>query len=914
MTGAPLLGRHQEGEVIARLLQGVHERGGALVVRGEAGIGKSALLAAASEIATNRGMLVLSTAGVQSEANIPFAGLHQLLRPILGRVDNLPPLQRDAMKAAFGMAGAAAAEPFLIALAALELLSEAAGRAPVALIVEDAHWLDQPTADALAFTGRRVESDPIIILAAIRDGHHSALLDAGLPELHISGLADEPASGLLDAHYPELAPAVRERLLKEAGGNPLALLELPAALGASARGGEVMLPPLLPLTARVEHAFASRAADLPDITRTLLRIAAADDGGMLAEIMRAAQIAGGGHPAVGDLVPAAEAQLIDIDGPALHFRHPLVRSAIYQAATVAERHTAHGALAEVLTDDQDRRVWHRAAAAVDRDPAIASELEEAAGRARRRGAIITAAAAFERAAALTADPDRCGSLLLSAAEAASELGRSEMVLRLLREADLLELGARERAQAMWLGDAFREGSAGDPARVHALVETARSMDAVGEKDLSVSLLMAAASRCFWGGLDQHAGHEVLQAADHARVAQDDPRLLQIQAYAAPIERGAAVSRRLPGSVPHASPEAVYMLGTAAAVTGGVYDQSSLLLGAAAARLREQGRLHTLARVLQTRSWAAILISDFAVGLPMAEEAGRLATETAQPLWHAGALVAKAVVAAVRGEQAVVVDLTAEAERAGLPAGAAALLALVQYARGLSALGHGRHQDAYEQLRRLQPGDPAHHRALQCFMIGDLAEAAARSGHRDHARAVMRELEPLARQTPSPWIGLQMLYARALLADGADAGAQFADALGRDLTTWPFMLARLRLAYGEWLRRRRRSAQARVPLRAARDAFDALGARPWGERARQELRAAGEASRQRIPDTLEGLTSQELQIVQMAAGGLSNREIGQRLYLSHRTVESHLYRVFPKLGVTSRAQLPGVLGATIGAPA
>jgi DNA-binding CsgD family transcriptional regulator len=911
MAVASLIGRGRESDMIARLLVGAHERGGTLVLRGEPGIGKSALLRQASSIASDRGMLVLSTAGVQSETNLPFAGLHQLLRPVLALVDRLAPLQRNAVMAAFGVTDAGAPDPFLIAMAALELLSDAAARSPVTLIVEDAQWLDRPTTDALAFVGRRVESDPIVVLAGVRDGYDSALLEAGLPELHLDPLADEAAGELLDAHFPGLAPAVRTRVLEEGEGNPLALLELPAALGSGVRGGDEELPTRLPLTTRLEHAFASRAAELPSATRTLLRIAAVDDGGGLAEIISAAEIVAGVRPTVEALVPAVEVQLIDVDGSTVRFRHPLVRSAIHQAASVAERHGAHAALAEVL-DDKDRRAWHRAAAAVGQDPTVASELEDAAERAQRRGGIVPAVAAFERAAALTAEPARRGALLLRSAALASELGRREMVRRLLREADSLELGSHDRARSMWLGDALHEGPAGDPARVHALVETAERMTADGQTDLALDLLTAAARRCYWADIGEHPRDEVLLAADHVGVAAEDPRLLQIQACVAPIERGAAVIECLPTSMRDADPGGLYLLGTTAYLVG-AFDQSSSLLATAAARLREQGRLGLLTQVLVTRAWSAIfLAADLGVATPAAEEARKLAAETTQPLWQARAQVAQAMVAALRGEQSVVENLTAKAERFALPIGAAALLAVVQAARGLSALGQGRHAEAYDHLRRLsEPSDTAHHQMILCFAISNLAEAAAHSDHRDQARSVMRQLEPLARQTPSPWFHVGMLYARVLLADDEDAGALFEDALGRDLTSYPFMRARLQLAFGAWLRRQRRTAESRAPLRAARDAFDALGICPWAARARQELRASGESSRRRTPDTLDELTPQELQIVQMAAEGLSNREIGQRLYLSHRTVESHLYRVFPKLGVTSRAQLSRVLGNVIG---
>lgn len=911
MGVVPLVGRDRENGMLVRLLDDVRKHGAALVVHGEPGIGKSALLTAAARAAVDRGMLVLTMSGVQSEANLAFAGMHQLLRPILNRLDDLAPRQRAVLRAAFGMEDTATPELFLIALAALELLSEAAMRAPVLVAAEDAQWLDRPTADVLAFIARRVESDPVVVLAAIRDGYASSLLTTGLPELRLERLADKPAQELIDRRFPELVPAVRGRLLAEAEGNPLALLELPAALGMSIRSGEEMLPPRLPLTARLEQAYAARAAELPRGTRTLLLVAAAGDSGALAQVMEATQIVTGAAPAVSDLVPAVDAHLIEVDEQVVRFWHPLVRSAIYQAASVADRHAAHAALAEVLADDPDRRVWHRAAAAVGTDPAVAGELEEAARRARRRGGIITAATAFERAAALTADAARRGVLLLSAAEAARELGHTEMVVRLLHEAGSCPLTPHVQAYAMWLGDAFWDGPAGDSARVHVLVGAARQMAADGDTRLALNLLSAAAFRCYWGDLGDPAAGEVLDAADHAGAAPDDPLLLQIQAYAAPLSRGAAVLGHLARLMsPDDDPEVLYLLGTAACMAGD-FRRSCSLLGACAARLREQGRLRVLTHALAVRAWTAIMIADFAVAMPAAEEAGRLAAETTQPLWETGAWTAQAALAALRGEQAVVDDLTARVEQVTLPAGAVEPFALMRYVRGLLALGQGRHADAYSQLRRLyEPGDPAHNRRISAGAIGDFAEAAVRSGHRDHALAMAELLQPFARQTPVPGNFWSLDYARALLADNRHAEAAYQEVLSRDLSSWPLMRARLRLTYGEWLRRQRRIADSRGQLRAARDAFDALGTTLWSERARRELRASGEASRRRAPGTLDQLTPQELQIVQLAARGLSNREIGQRLYLSHRTVESHLYRVFPKLGITSRSQLADALGGAV----
>jgi DNA-binding CsgD family transcriptional regulator/tetratricopeptide (TPR) repeat protein len=913
MAVVPLVGRVRESAVIAGMLDSLPSRGGALVLRGEPGIGKSTLLVQARALAVDRGMLVLSITGVQAETNLPFAGLHRLLRPVLGFIDRLPVVQRDALMAAFGMVDATAPDPFVIALAALELLSDAASESPVALIVEDAQWLDPPTGDILAFVGRRVESDPIILLAAIRDGYEESPLASGLPELSLDRLSDGPARQILEAAFPDLGTAVRQRVLDEAAGNPLALRELPLALGSRDREGEEF-PPRLALTTRLEQAFASRAAELPNATRTLLRVAAADDRDGLGEIMSAAEIVDGAAPTVEALVPAVDAKLIEVHGPTVRFRHPLIRSAIQQDATIAERHATHRALAEVLAHDPERRVWHRAAATVGSNEEVASELEKAAGQAQRRGANILAVAAFERAAALTAEAARRGALLLRAAALARELGRSDLLVQLLGEADRLELGSRDRARSMWLQDALQPVLAGDTTSVHALVKAAERMIVEGDTNLALDLLSAAAFRCFFGEPGAEARSEVLLALGRTGAAPTDHRTLLIQAYTAPIERGAVVIEGLPSSTPDEDADVLRALGTAAQAVG-AFDRSSSLLATSVARLREQGRLGLLAQVLVSQAWAAITLGDWSVALPAAEEAARLARETGQPLWEAGAQATSAMVAAVRGERAELEVLAGMSERVALPAGATAILASVQFARGWLALGQGRHAQAHEQFRRMfEPGDPSYHHMMRCWAVGDLAEAAAHSDQQNHARAVLRELEPLARATPSPWLHVGMLYARPLLAPEKEAEPLFRAALATDMTRWPLYRARLQLAFGEWLRRQRRTAEARGPLRAARDAFDALGAELWGERTRQELRASGESSRRRTPDTLDELTPQELQIAQMAAAGLSNREIGQRLYLSHRTIESHLYRVFPKLGITSRAELSVALGSRASDPA
>ena len=909
-----LFGRERESRRIAELLDGVPERGAAAIVRGAAGVGKSALLADAADRARRRGMTVLATTGVPAEENLQFAALHQLLRPVLPFVEGLPSTQRAAIRTTFGQSEGPAPDRFLIALAVLELLADAAESRPMLLIVDDVHWLDRSSADVLAFVARRVGWDPIVLLGAIREDRDCARIAPGLDLLDLGGLDQGAARELLRARFPELASAVRDRLMLEAEGNPLALLELPAALSGSLRGGETLLPRHLPLTERLERAFTARLAGLPAATRVLLQVAAVDDGMALTEIMRAAAAVSGRGPEMADLDPAVDAGLIHLDGPTMRLHHPLVRSAVYQDASIAERNAAHRALAEVLAEEPDRGVWHRAAAAVDREPKVAAELEATAERAGRRGDLATAVAGYERAAALTADRPRRGALLLHAAEAAGELGRSELMRRLLREADAVELGPVERARSLWLGDAFSGASLRDPAPVDALVRTADAMAAHGELDLALNLLTVAAGRCRLGNLTGETVRALTETADRAGVPRDDPRRLLILSTADPLEHGAEVLARLRAIEPCDDPGILQLLASTACNVG-AFHQASALCGAAADRLREQGRLGVLARILTGRSWAALLAGDLPEAVMSAEEGARLAVETHQSAWHMQASTAQAALAALRGDHATAAELSARIEGSALPRGAAFALALVQYTRGVSALCRGLHAEAYEQLHRLfEPGDPAHHDLLAAFAIGDLAEAAAHSRHREEAGALLSGAEARAARTPSPWLHVTLCYARALLATGEAAEAAYKQALGdAELLRWPFLRARLNLAFGEWLRRRRRAADSRGPLRAARDGFDALGLAPWGERARQELRTAGESSRSAGPGALDVLTAQELQIVRLAAEGMSNREIGQRLYLSHRTVESHLYRVFPKLGITSRAQLSVVLADPVRAP-
>jgi DNA-binding CsgD family transcriptional regulator len=899
--------RESELASLDGLIATAGDGGGVLVVRGEAGIGKSTLLTAARCKADAAGMVVLSAAGVQSESHLPFAGLHQLLQPLLGDLDALPGPHRVAIEVAFGMTDGAAPNPFLIALATLELLGEAAARSPLLVVAEDAHWLDHPTSDVLAFVARRVNLEPIVLLFAVRDDGENPFETAGLPEMRLEPLDRPSAADLLDAHAPELTPAVRERLLDEAAGNPLALVELPLALESQLDETSV-LPDHLPLSDRLERAFAARLPELPEVTRTLLLAAAADGHSVVDETIGATERVLGRSVAADALDPATELRLVNLEQPGVRFRHPLVRSAVYRAATVCERNAIHSALADMLTGDPDRSVWHRAAAAGAVDEALAADLEATAQRAQRRGATTVAVLALRRAAELSDAQERVRRLLL-AAELAFELGRRDIALPLLAAAEPLDLTPLQRGRMAWVREVIDPRPL-DSAKVRFLVETAERAAEEGDRDLALDLLWLVASRCWWSFLGEEQRLAGLAAAEALGSLEDDPRVLSIVAYLAPLERGEAVIAALARASGRSDGDAESrgLLATAAFVTG-EFDLAETLLAGSAARLRSQGLLGHLPRLLALQGTVAARRPDWNIAIPAAEEGVRLASELGQPAWVTGAQTAEAYVAALRGDEAAAEAAAAEAERVALPIGANFLLTAVQWARGLAALGAGRHADAYAELARTHdPQDPSFHNHMRWWAIADIAEAAAHSGNAEEVRGLLDELAPLAERTPASWIQLGLRHARAVLAEDVEAQALYQAALGAKVNRWPYQRARVLLAYGAWLRRQRRVAESRTPLRAARDAFDALGVRAWGERARQELRASGETSRNRTPEARDQLTPQELQIAQMAAEGLTNREIGQQLYLSHRTVGSHLYRLFPKLGITSRGQLSTVLTA------
>ncbi|MFE0377597.1 ATP-binding protein [Streptomyces inhibens] len=921
MPGNILFGRCAELAIVDELVDGLPERSGALLIQGAPGIGKSTLLAHAVTQAEKSGITVLRASGVQAETHLPFAGLHQLTRTLMERVSRLPPAQAGALRGAFGMAEppsvASAPQFFMIALATLSLLGEATAEAPLLLAVDDAQWLDMPTLDVLGFLARRLGAEPLGLLLALREGHSTSCGvlaspgSLGLRELRLTPLEPAAADALLDAREPGLDAAVRRRVLELSAGNPLALTELPRTLGTDRATAEPAASAALPLTARLEQAFASRLADLPPDTRSTLLITAADDGGALAEVLAAASALTGTEISTLSLEPAIAARLVTADAFHIGFTHPLVRSAVLGAATLTDRLAAHGALADVLHGQPDRQAWHRAAAIGRRDEAVARQLDQVALRAKGRGATAVAMAALERATTLSEHPSGTVSRLLDAAELGLELGRTDRASSLLQQAEPLELGVRERSRLLLLREGLEVDVATSIPRLHLLITTAERAADAGDPGLALRLLRSAARRCWWSPPERGLRERVVAVAERLPVPELHPDLVFILAGATPVERGAAVLERLERLEREGGYDALAAatLGTAATMAN-AYDHATGFLQHAAAGLRTQGRLGLLAQTLVSLAFTAVHTVDWETGLPGVAEAMRLAEENAQPRWLTGARIAKAQFAALHGDLDTALTVIGEAERQGLSVANPSNLAFIQITRGLIGLASGNHAEAFCCVWRVfDPADPAYHPFLQTIAIAELAEAATSEEQRAMARSALLRLDATAGSSKAQLTRVNLGFAQALLSDDEHAEERFRSALDLDMAHSPFTRARLMLAHGTWLRRRRRVLEARIPLRIARESFEALGVAPWCERARQELRSAGEGSKRQSRADWDLLTPQELQIAKLAADGLTNREIGQQLYLSPRTVGAHLYRIFPKLGITSRGQLRDKLNAS-----
>jgi DNA-binding CsgD family transcriptional regulator len=905
MVASRLVGRDAELARLERALAEAAEHGGALFVTGAAGIGKTSLLTVATTKARSRGYKVLAITGLESEADLPYAGLHQLLQPVLMSAGTLPGPQKNALLTALGMRAGAPPEVFLVGLATLSLMDEVADEAPLVVVADDFQWLDVATSSVLSFVARRLESTHILLIAGLRETFQTA--SRQLPEIHVEPLSDTASADLLVSVAPDLDLQTRRLILDEALGNPLALLELPRAFRLQGTDGREGALRSIPLTDRLERTFSAQAGQLPKLTQAALLLIALDKDPTVSDVLGATRTQVGEEVTVDVLQPAMDAGLISIAGSTVRYRHPLMRSALDQVATAGQRRKAHLAFAEVVADP-DRRAWHRAKAVLGEDEGAAADLEITAGRALDRGAPATALGALELAASLTPrGPDRARRLL-AAAELAFQLGDPPAVGRLLDSAASLELSPHDVARMTWLREIFHDGAPGDPNAISRLVGVAREAAAGGDRNLSLNLLQGAALRCWWADPGAAAKTLVIDAVE--KIAGDvlDPRALEILALAAPVDAASRIASRVreAAKVDDADPSRTQVLAFAAYAAGD-RAESIELMDRAAPLLRAQGRLGLLAQLLAVRAWAGINTGQLRDAIPYMEEANHLAIETRQPIWTAISQMGRAALSGLRGEERTAEQLIAEATEPVASLGLSIVLAKAEFARGVTHLTAGRHSEAFDHFMRMfDPHGPAYHEVVAQAAAPYVIECAVRAGRNDEARRMMTLLEALGKRTPAALVHIGLRFARPLLADESEAQNLYELALDAE-PKWPFDFARLELSYGSWLRRQRRITESRPHLRAARDMFDALGVPPWADKARAELRASGE----RIAEPVRAaprqpLSPQELQIAQMAASGLSNREIADRLFLSHRTVGAHLYRVFPKLGLVSRSELARAL--------
>jgi DNA-binding CsgD family transcriptional regulator len=902
-----LYGREAERAAIDRVIEDArHSRSGALLLRGEPGVGKTALLSYAAGRAPD--LRVLSGVGVESESGLPFASLHQVLRPVLGHVGAIPEPQGTALKGALGVAAAQGHDRFLIAVAVLSLLSEVAEAGPVLCVVDDLQWADPASIDALIFVARRLGAEGIALLLATTEASVAGSRDAGLPELTVEGL-DRDASDALLTERLGSPPALQVRafLAEVTGGNPLALIEISLGLTAGQLKGREPLPDHPRLGMALEHAFLTRAGRLPDPTQTLLLVAAAEGTGDTGLVLRAAATLGVGPES---LEPAELAGLVHVDEAGIVFPNPLVRSAVYRGAPFGRRRAAHRALADALASetDGDRRTWHRSAAAVAPDDAVADELERSAERARLRGGYAAAASALERAADLTSTTADAGRRLVAAAADAWMVGRADRARALLERARPLASEPQVRADLDHLRGLMELESGTRQAAYEIFLTGAET---VGSVDVHrAARMLTEAGRSAWAEADFPRIAEVGRRMEALELPEQGPevfpakvmiglgRLLQGDAATAvPIIR-AAVSQ-----ADRDDPDQLQLAGGVSMFIGGDRVAHELLTRGAA-QARTLGAVAMLPRILAALAPLEMWTGDFPSATAHATEGLRVAHETGQGHLAPHFRAALAWVATVQGRTEDGVAMAAAALDPGGVRPLRSSVAIATWALALSDIAAGRWSEAIARLEAVAaPHAPESHPMVARLAAADLVEAAHRNGRLDLAQTTLARFESFARPTAAPWTLALVSRCRAMLSAGAAAGRFFEEAMKRHAESGrPFDEARTRLLYGEFLRRARRRAEARAQLRSALETFERLSASPWEERARAELRATGETARKREPSTLTQLTPQQLQIVRLVAQGATNKEVAAQLFLSSRTVDYHLRNVFVKLGISSRAEL------------
>ena len=906
-AASTLRGRKTESEELRGLLDAVRAgESRSLVVCGEAGVGKTALVEGA--VAAADGFSVLHAVGVEAEAELPYAGVHQLCRPVLGGVDGLPGPQRDALRVALGAGEGPTPDRFLVALAVLSLLSGAAEEQPLLCVIDDEQWLDDASTMALAFVARRLLAEAIGIVFVSREPSASI---AGLPELLLEGLDDADARALLAARMRgRFDDRVRDRILAETRGNPLALLELPESLTPTELSGGIDLPDARSRAHRTEQSFLRRFESLPDPSRELLLAAAAEPVGDVALLWRVADLLGIAPEAA---TPGERAGLVELDSR-VRFRHPLVRSAIYGAAAPEERRRVHGAIA-AATDpeaDPDRRAWHRAQAAPGLDEDVAAELEGSAARAQRRGGIAASAAFLQRAAELTPEPARRGERAMAAARAKLEAGAVESAQELAELAELAPLDELNRARLQRLRAqilfATRRGDDAAPA----LLAAARRLVPLDPETARETGLEALAAGVYTGSMG-----EAIEELEELRAAAmpSPPRATDLlfnglavsvidgwTAGVAPLREAIAAFR----AEEDPSPASDHWLWLACRITAETWDEEGWeqLATRGANRARAAGALDVMPMIVIQQSGTCIHTGRYSEALSLGEEAHGILDAIGS-----GALMFPVpMLNAYRGLEEETLAMIEAARAEALGGGRGLALSMVDTAGAILLNGLGRYEEALVFAERAFAVDPM---ARYPMAPVELIEAAARSGHRELAETALQALAERTRPSGTDWALALEARSRALLGEGADADRLYAESVERlSRTRLAPHLARSQLVYGEWLRRENRRVDAREQLRAAHETFLRIGADAFAERAGRELEATGGTVRKRGDDTADALTPQEAQIARLARDGLSNTEIGAQLFISPRTVQYHLRKVFAKLEITSRRQLgrvaPGLL--------
>jgi DNA-binding CsgD family transcriptional regulator/tetratricopeptide (TPR) repeat protein len=899
--------------VLDRLLDAVRaSESRALVVHGEPGAGKTALLEYLAGRASD--CRVARTVGVQSEMELAFAGLHQLCAPLLDRLDGLPTPQRDALRITFGLGLGPAPDRLMVGLAVLSLLSEAGGKRPLICLVDDAQWLDHASAQVLAFVARRLVAESVGLVFGARVT--SAEL-AGLPELVVGGLREEDARSLLNSVLTgPLNERVRDQIVAETGGNPLAILELPRGLTPTELAGGFGLPGALPLPASIEESFRRRVDALPAETRRLLLLAAADPTGDPVLVWRAAGLLGIGSAAAR---PTTRAGLAEF-GAGVRFRHPLARSAAYQSASAHERQEVHRALAEATDPqaDPDRRAWHRAQAAPDPDEEVAGELERSAGRAQARGGLAAAAAFLEWAVMLTPDPARRAGRAVNAAQAKVQAGAFGAAQDLLARAEARPLTELQRARVDLVRAQLTFLTSGGGAAVPLLLKAAQRLAPINAS-LARATYMDALVAAFWAGRLASPDGSLLDVARAAGTAPPPPHPprapdLLLDGLAARFNRGYAAGvpilrRALQAFRSSGMPEdpGLRWLSLACGAAFHIWDDEGwVTLSDRYVQLaHETGALSELPVALPQRVYALLFAGELTAAASAAEEMQPAVEATGSHIGPYGALA----LAAFRGREAEASALAEATLRDASARGEGFGISAVGWIGAVLNNGLGRYTEALTAAQRASENHPE--LGQSNWAMAELIEAAARTGMTETAADAFRRLAEMTSASGTDWgLGIEA-RSRALLSEGEEAERLYREAIARlGRTRIRAELARAHLLYGEWLRRERRRGEAREQLRAAHVMLEAMGMEGFAARARRELQATGDTVRRRVVAAGDGeLTAQEAQIARLARDGLSNPEIGTRLFLSPRTVQYHLGKVFTKLDITSRRQLRRILPAS-----